>query len=203
MTREIDEGDLTVGKPKRWAAGLPGVLVSLKRSVEQMGTATTVTTLRLLNQRDGFDCPGCAWPEPREVDGGKRRAAEFCENGAKAVAEEATTRRLGPEFFAAHSLADLDGRSEYWLGQQGRLTHPVVKRPGATHYEEISWDDAFTLIAPSCGRYRGNPIVRDIGADLALGPLDQFLQLRPEPVDHTARRTGPPGSSRPSSRART
>ena len=96
-------------------------------------------TLRLLNQRDGFDCPGCAWPEPREVDGGKRRAAEFCENGAKAVAEEATTRRLGPEFFAAHSLADLDGRSEYWLGQQGRLTHPVVKRPGATHYEEISW----------------------------------------------------------------
>ena len=139
MTREIDEDDLTVGKPKRWAAGLPGVLVSLKRSVEQMGTATTIRTLRLLNQRDGFDCPGCAWPEPREVDGGKRRAAEFCENGAKAVAEEATTRRLGPEFFAAHSLADLDGRSEYWLGQQGRLTHPVVKRPGATHYEEISW----------------------------------------------------------------
>ena len=126
MTREIDEGDLTVGKPKRWAAGLPGVLVSLKRSVEQMGAGTTVRTLRMLNQRDGFDCPGCAWPEPREVDGGKRRAAEFCENGAKAVAEEATTRRVGPEFFAAHSLADLDGRSEYWLGQQGRLTHPVV-----------------------------------------------------------------------------
>ena len=116
----------TVGKPKRWAAGLPGVLVTLKRSVEQMGTGTTIKTLRLLNQRDGFDCPGCAWPEPREVDGGKRRAAEFCENGAKAVAEEATTRSLGPEFFAAHSLADLDGYSEYWLGQQGRLTHPVV-----------------------------------------------------------------------------
>ena len=90
-------------------------------------TGTTVRTLRLLNQRDGFDCPGCAWPEPREVDGGKRRATEFCENGAKAVAEEATTRRVGPEFFAAHSLADLDGHSEYWLGQQGRLTHPVVK----------------------------------------------------------------------------
>ncbi|MDQ3885954.1 MAG: FdhF/YdeP family oxidoreductase, partial [Actinomycetota bacterium] len=147
MTREIDEDHLTVGKPKRWAAGLPGVLVSLKRSVEQMGTGTTVTTLRLLNQRDGFDCPGCAWPEPREVDGGTRKTAEFCENGVKAVAEEATTRRVGPEFFAAHSLADLDGHSEYWLGQQGRLTHPVVKRPGAIHYEEISWDDAFALIA--------------------------------------------------------
>ncbi len=95
MTREIDEDDLTVGKPKRWAAGLPGVLVSLKRSVEQMGAGTTVRTLRLLNQRDGFDCPGCAWPEPREVDGGRRRAAEFCENGAnRRLSPGLTTRRV-------------------------------------------------------------------------------------------------------------
>ena len=123
MTREIDEDDLTVGKPKRWAAGLPGVLVSLKRSVEQMGAGTTVRTLRLLNQRDGFDCPGCAWPEPREVDGGRRKVAEFCENGAKAVAEEATTRRVGPEFFAVHST-HRPRRPQRVLARAAGPTHP-------------------------------------------------------------------------------
>ena len=91
MTREapahdVDETRLEVGKPKGWAAGIPGVAVSLARSVEQLGTGRTVKALRLLNQREGFDCPGCAWPEPREVDGEKRKLAEFCENGAKAVA---------------------------------------------------------------------------------------------------------------------
>ena len=72
--------------------------------------------------------------------------AEFCENGAKAVAEEATTDRATPDFFARHSLADLDAHSEHWLGQQGRITHPMVKRPGGTHDEPIEWDEAFTLI---------------------------------------------------------
>ncbi|PXY28387.1 FdhF/YdeP family oxidoreductase [Prauserella muralis] len=144
---DIDEGRLEVGKPKEWAAGLPGVAVSLRRSWEQMGAGRTVRTLRLLNQRDGYDCPGCAWPEPREADGEHRKLAEFCENGAKAVAEEATTRRVGPEFFARHSVAELAERSDYWLGQQGRLTHPMVLREGATHYEPVSWDEALRLTA--------------------------------------------------------
>ncbi|MGC7094066.1 FdhF/YdeP family oxidoreductase [Amycolatopsis lurida] len=145
--QDIDESKLAVGKPKSWAAGLPGVLVSLKRGQEQMGAGRTVRALRVLNQREGFDCPGCAWPEPREADGEHRKLAEFCENGAKAVAEEATKRRVGREFFAAHSLEELDGRTEYWLGQQGRLTEPMVLREGGTHYEPISWDDAFDLVA--------------------------------------------------------
>lgn len=140
---EFDENDVVVTGEKSYAAGVPAVLVSLRRGVEQMGVARTARTLARLNQRDGFDCPGCAWPETP----GHRKHAEFCENGAKAVAEEATTRRVGPEFFATHPVADLLGRTEYWLGQQGRLAHPMVLRDGATHYEPIDWDDAFDLIA--------------------------------------------------------
>ncbi|MCU1681217.1 MAG: formate dehydrogenase alpha subunit [Amycolatopsis sp.] len=144
---DVDETLLEVGKPKDWAAGIPGVAVSLLRGVEQMGTGRTVKTLRLLNQREGFDCPGCAWPEPREAHGEKRKMAEFCENGAKAVAEEATKRRVGAEFFAKHPIEDLRVKTDYWLGQQGRITEPMVLREGATHYEPISWDDAFSLVA--------------------------------------------------------
>jgi molybdopterin-dependent oxidoreductase alpha subunit len=141
--QDVDESQLEVSAPKEWAAGIPGVLVSLQRGVEQMGVARTANTLRLLNQREGFDCPGCAWPEPQ----GHRKLAEFCENGAKAVAEEATRRRVGPEFFAEHPIAELAEKTDYWLGQQGRLTQPVVLREGATHYEPIEWAAAFELIA--------------------------------------------------------
>jgi len=140
---DVDESELRVRPPKDWAAGMPGVLVSAGRGLSQMGAARSVRTLRLVNQRDGFDCPGCAWPEPQ----GRRKIAEFCENGAKAVAEEATLRRVDPAFFAAHPVAELAERTDYWLGQQGRITHPMVLRPGATHYQPISWDEAFTLIA--------------------------------------------------------
>ena len=141
--QDIDESQLDVHQPKAWAAGLPGVLVSTQRGVEQMGVTRTVRTLRLLNQQHGFDCPGCAWPDPQ----GHRKPAEFCENGAKAVAEEATLRRVGPEFFAEHSIDELAGKTDYWLGQQGRLTEPMVLRAGATHYEPIDWSDAFGLVA--------------------------------------------------------
>src|SRR5690606_32444195 len=98
-------------------------------------------TLARVNQPHGFDCPGCAWPEP-----GHRSPAEFCENGAKAVAEEATLRRVTPEFFARHSISDLSSRTGHWLGQQGRLTEPVLRRAGSDHYEPVSWDEAFDLI---------------------------------------------------------
>jgi anaerobic selenocysteine-containing dehydrogenase len=107
-----------------------------------MGVPRTAKTLLKVNQVDGFDCPGCAWPEP-----GKRSHFEFCENGAKAVAEEATARRITPEFFATHSVSSLARQTDYWLGQQGRLTGPMIKRPGVDHYRPISWSDAFTLIA--------------------------------------------------------
>ena len=146
--QDVDESKIKVGEPKTYAAGVKGVLVSLQHGLDQMGATRSVRTLRLLNQREGFDCPGCAWPEPH----GHRKVAEFCENGAKAVAEEATTRRVTPEFFAEHSVAELAEKSDYWLGQQGRLTEPMVLREGASHYEPITWDDAFALVG---GTLRG------------------------------------------------
>ncbi|WP_426005626.1 FdhF/YdeP family oxidoreductase [Paenarthrobacter sp. NyZ202] len=138
----IDESKLTVTKPKTKAVGIPAVANALKISFEQMGPVRSVQTLMAVNQLDGFDCMGCAWPEHE-----KRNAAEFCENGAKAVAEEATKRRVTPEFFAKYSVAELKTRDDYWLGQQGRLTHPMVLEEGATHYAPISWDDAYALMA--------------------------------------------------------
>ncbi|MEV0087007.1 FdhF/YdeP family oxidoreductase [Saccharopolyspora sp. NPDC050642] len=145
--QDIDENGLRVGPPGHAAAGVKGVLVSLQRSWEQMGLTRTVRTLPLLNQRAGFDCPGCAWPDPREAEGDKRKLAEFCENGAKAVAEEATTRRVGPEFFARHPVAELAEKTDYWLGQQGRLTQPMILRDGDSHYRPIGWAEAFEVIA--------------------------------------------------------
>ncbi|QUR66928.1 FdhF/YdeP family oxidoreductase [Mycobacterium spongiae] len=140
---DYNEHAMTITPPKQEAAGLRAVLVSLQRGLEQMGAARTAAALARLNQRNGFDCPGCAWPEEH----GGRKLAEFCENGAKAVAEEATKRLVTPEFFARHSMAELSARPEYWLSQQGRLAQPMVLRPGDTHYRPISWDDAYQLIA--------------------------------------------------------
>jgi formate dehydrogenase major subunit len=139
---DINEDDLVVTKPKKSAAGLEAVVVALERGVAQAGVTRTARALLRLNQRDGTDCPGCAWPESQ----GHRKTAEFCENGAKAVAEESTLRTVTPQFWAEHSIAELSTKTEYWLGNQGRITHPVVIRPGDTHYSQITWDDAFTLI---------------------------------------------------------
>ena len=131
-----------VAEPKHAAAGLPAIGHTLRIAQQQMGVRRTALTLLRVNQKDGFDCPGCAWPEPEH-----RHTAEFCENGAKAVAEEATLRRVTPEFFAAHPVADLAARSGYWLGQQGRLTHPMYLPEGAAHYEPVTWERAFGIIA--------------------------------------------------------
>ncbi|MGA9101855.1 FdhF/YdeP family oxidoreductase [Aeromicrobium sp.] len=133
-----------VHRPKSSAAGVTGVRVAMQRAVSHMGIARSTRTLLKLNQTDGFDCMSCAWPDP---DPEHRHTAEFCENGAKAVAEEGTRERANPEFFAQHSIADLEKKDEMWLGQQGRITHPMIKRPGGTHYEPIEWADAFALIA--------------------------------------------------------
>jgi molybdopterin-dependent oxidoreductase alpha subunit len=139
----IDEHDVAVSGVEHEAAGVKAVMVSLQRGVEQMGPVRTAAALSKLNQRHGFDCPGCAWPEEH----GGRKLAEFCENGAKAVAEEATKRRVTPEFFARHSISDLADRPEYWLSQQGRITQPMALAPGDTHYRPVEWDDAYRVIA--------------------------------------------------------
>lgn len=140
---DYDEHNVVSTGAEHEAAGVKAVMVSMQRGFEQMGLLRTAAALTRLNQRHGFDCPGCAWPEEH----GGRKLAEFCENGAKAVAEEATKRVVTPEFFARHTVDELDAKPEYWLSQQGRLTHPVVLRPGETHYRPIEWDEAYRLIA--------------------------------------------------------
>ena len=134
--------DPKVGPPCKAAGGWGALNATLRHGLSEMGAVRTVQTLLKLNQEGGFDCPGCAWPEPAA----HRSAFEFCENGAKAVAEEATRKRVGPEFFARHSVEELRGWSDHALGRAGRLTHPMVLRPGATHYEPVSWEAAFARI---------------------------------------------------------
>jgi formate dehydrogenase major subunit len=141
---EIDEADIAVGGPSHAAAGVTAVAVALKRAVSNMGVVRSGRTLLKLNQTDGFDCQGCAWPDPSPEH---RHTAEFCENGVKAVADEATRDLIGREFFAAHPVAELAEHTDYWLNQQGRVIEPMVLRPSGTHYEPISWDDAFALMA--------------------------------------------------------
>jgi molybdopterin-dependent oxidoreductase alpha subunit len=125
------------------AGGIPAIVSSMKHAWGEMGVVRGTRTLLQLNQKGGFDCPGCAWPDPD----GERSHVEFCENGAKHVADEATTKRVTPEFFREWSVADLSRKSDYWLGQQGRLTHPMVLRRGSTHYEPLNWDEAFALVS--------------------------------------------------------
>jgi molybdopterin-dependent oxidoreductase alpha subunit len=130
-------------EPEGKATGIQAVISSFHYAWSEAGFIRGTLPLLQLNQKDGFDCPGCAWPDPD----GKRSHFDFCENGAKAVAHESDRRRLTPEFFASHSVAELSQQSDYWLEQQGRLTEPMVLRAGATHYQPISWHDAFALIA--------------------------------------------------------
>lgn len=141
--QDINEDDLQIHPPKRAAAGVKAVTVALERGYSQAGVTRTVRSMLRVNQHGGFDCPGCAWPESIT---GRRSPAEFCENGAKAIAEESTTRTVGAPFWAEHSIKELEGKTEYWLGSQGRISEPVVIKPGDTHYSPISWTDAFALI---------------------------------------------------------
>jgi molybdopterin-dependent oxidoreductase alpha subunit len=138
---DVAEDGLRIGSRKQWAAGMPGVTASVRALAAQTTWRKGLRTMLRLNQPDGFDCPGCAWPEPHDTS-----RFEFCENGAKAVAEEATDRRVDAAFFAAHPIAGLAARSDYWLGQQGRLTAPVHRPVGADHYQPISWDRAMEVI---------------------------------------------------------
>jgi molybdopterin-dependent oxidoreductase alpha subunit len=125
------------------AGGISSVIASAKHAFGEMGPVRAVRTLRQLNQKGGIDCPGCAWPEPD----GERSHFEFCEEGAKHVADEATTKRVTPEFFKKWGVTELSQQSDYWLGKQGRITQPMVLREGCDHYERVEWSDAFRLIA--------------------------------------------------------
>lgn len=131
-----------ITEPHHLAAGIKALAVTAGFALKHTGPVNAVRTALKLNQVDGFDCQSCAWPSPDD----HRSVAEFCENGFKAVAYEATSKTIGRDFFATHSVAELAAQSDYWLGEQGRLAEPMVLRPGATHYEPIPWADAFALI---------------------------------------------------------
>ncbi|HEX6392609.1 MAG TPA: FdhF/YdeP family oxidoreductase [Acidimicrobiales bacterium] len=126
------------------SAGPTAVTSAVRISLREMGATRSIKSLSKLNQVDGFDCPSCAWPDPAPEE---RNHAEFCENGARAVAWEATRKRIGQEFFAAHSVSELRNWDDRHLEGAGRLTHPAYLAPGAAHYRPISWADAIQLVA--------------------------------------------------------
>ncbi|MFN7563779.1 MAG: FdhF/YdeP family oxidoreductase, partial [Prosthecobacter sp.] len=134
---------LELDDPKAAAAGVPAVANSLKHVYGNSGLMRGTSAMLNLNQWEGFDCPSCAWPDPED----HRSAFEFCENGAKAIASETTKKKVTPAFFAQFSLPEIAKMSDYEMDQAGRITQPMVLRPGATHYEAIAWDEAFELIA--------------------------------------------------------
>jgi molybdopterin-dependent oxidoreductase alpha subunit len=141
-----EEQAVKISDVKDKAAGIPGVMAGLKDVAKYMKPLDGLRTSLKLNQKGGIDCPGCAWPDP---DHERSNFFEYCENGLKAIAEEAQKNTIDRSFFAEHSVAELSGWTDFQLGKAGRIAEPVVLREGATHYEPISWEDAFQLIAGS------------------------------------------------------
>jgi molybdopterin-dependent oxidoreductase alpha subunit len=133
------------------AAGIPAVVSAIKTMVKEAGAKRGMKALLQLNQKGGFDCPSCAWPDPDDERSG---IAEYCENGARAVAEEATAKKLTPDFFAKNSVAELSMLSDYELGRTGRIAQPMYLPEGATHYKPISWNSAFEKIGFALGRLK-------------------------------------------------
>jgi molybdopterin-dependent oxidoreductase alpha subunit len=134
---------LKLHSPKDRAAGIKAVTVALEHVADEMGLLNGLKVLAKINQRDGFDCPGCAWPEPDH----RSKLGEYCENGAKAVAEEATNKRCDPAFFAAHSVEEMSEWSDYTIGKSGRIAQPMYLPEGGSHYVPIQWQEAFDLVA--------------------------------------------------------
>jgi molybdopterin-dependent oxidoreductase alpha subunit len=141
-TTPMDTNSLKIKKVKSVAAGIPAATSSLFHGLKKMGAIKTVKTLTTVNQPAGFDCPGCAWPDPKHSS-----AFEFCENGAKAVADEAMKGGVNPEFFAKYTVQELSQKSDFWLNNQGRITHPMVLKKGSDKYTPIDWKEAIQLVS--------------------------------------------------------
>ena len=142
MGRDVDpltpirDRPLRQSSPKEVAAGIPAILSTMFHGFSRMGPIKSISNLTRVNSFGGFDCPGCAWPDPDD----ERTVFEFCENGAKAVADEGTRARANPEFLSRWSVVELSRKSDRWLNSQGRLTHPMILRSDSVHYEPISWE---------------------------------------------------------------
>jgi len=143
-----DMGKLRIGRASEEAAGIPAIWNTMVYGIGEAGPIRSAEAFVKINQVTGFDCQSCAWPSPDK----KRKIFEFCENGAKAVSDESTKKRIGPKFFARYSIADLAAQSDYWLNEQGRLTSPMVRHANATHYQPITWPEAFAMIAKELNR---------------------------------------------------
>ncbi|MEZ5040849.1 MAG: FdhF/YdeP family oxidoreductase [Saprospiraceae bacterium] len=135
---------LKLGKAKEKSAGLPAISAAVQQANKYMGISNARHTMAAVNQKGGFDCPGCAWPDP---DDDRSKLGEYCENGIKAISEEASKKRITADFFANHSVAEMRSWSDFEIGKKGRLTEPMFLRKGATHYEPISWEKAFAITA--------------------------------------------------------
>ncbi|MEX0313580.1 MAG: FdhF/YdeP family oxidoreductase [Allomuricauda sp.] len=143
VTGNTEFSELKVTEPSSYAAGIPGVKAALEHVSKESGLFRSLKTLSRMNQKHGFDCPGCAWPDPDTPS----KLGEYCENGAKAIAEEATFERVDKSFFKKYSVEEISTWTDYQIGKSGRITEPFVLRPGSIHYEPISWDRAFNIIA--------------------------------------------------------
>jgi molybdopterin-dependent oxidoreductase alpha subunit len=143
ITGSQDFSNIELKDSVRHAAGMLGVRETLKHGFKEMGVVRSMRALLDMNQEGGFDCPSCAWPNPENPS----PIAEYCENGAKALADEATTDHIGADFFAKRSVEDLSRLTDYQLNTFGRLTEPLILRPGSVHYEPISWEGAYALIS--------------------------------------------------------
>ncbi|MDC1221145.1 FdhF/YdeP family oxidoreductase [Salibacteraceae bacterium] len=152
MTKRLNDNELTpedftgmtLTEPKQTAAGLPAVFSAVRHIMDEMDPIRATKVMFELNQKGGVDCPGCAWPDPKDH---RSKLGEYCENGAKAIAEEATTKKLGHEFFTNHSVKEMAAQSDYWIGKRGRIMHPMLLDKSATHYKPIKWDEAFQIIS--------------------------------------------------------
>ncbi len=135
---------IKVSKPKNYAAGLPAISAVAVNIKGEMTAKKCGTTLFAVNQMEGYDCPGCAWPDP---DDHRSPLGEYCENGVKAIVEEATEKRVTPDFFKKYSIQEMTTWSDYKIGKSGRITEPMIRHSGKNHYEPITWEDAYQLIA--------------------------------------------------------
>jgi len=135
---------LKLGKIKKSAGGLPAVASAIRQVAGEAGLVRGWKALKKLNQKDGFTCPSCAWPDP---DDERKSFTEYCENGAKAIAEEATSKKLDAGFFAKHTVAELAALTDHEIGRKGRIAEPLYLPMNAENYQAISWDDAFNKIS--------------------------------------------------------
>jgi len=142
-TTPLEESPPKTGQTSTSAAGATAILSTLKHGFSRSGISGSFSSFSKVNKFGGFDCPGCAWPDPDD----HRTIAEFCENGAKAVADEATKKKITSDFFLENSVVDLSKMSDEWLNSVGRLTQPMILPQDSINYEPISWDDAFEIIA--------------------------------------------------------